>query len=372
MALDSTKNYPGLPLNEEGNGINTGLRSFKQEIFSIGANSSAGKTIPWKNPSEGGRAYTVYGNCNFSIYSAAPCNGNCPFCVEKLRPLSRGCTLDKQKKGTDDESYFRALERALKLVKPLDPSVSITGGEPSLDPRLPRIIALLKHHDSRKRTITTNGSGLLRNKHLESLIAGGFSHLNLSRAHFNEEMNQAFMRLEPFMTNKDLYSVISMVRGTNLRPRLSCVLLKNGIHGLDGIIDYLEWAASIGVDNVVFRQLMNFNRQTYLQDPVVDYSERNRVDIAEILGKICTGSGDCLPRFGFTKQVLGYYYYVEVYKYKSKVGRMIDVIFEEANLAFIDRDKGKQRDVPVIHEFVFHPGGTLCSTWQPWDGILVP
>ncbi|MFX0099581.1 MAG: radical SAM protein [Candidatus Hodarchaeota archaeon] len=371
MALDSTEKCSGLPLGEERIKLNRELRKFKQSAFSIDKNSSARSSTPWKNPLEGGKTYSVYGNCNLSIYSGASCNGNCPFCVEKLRPLSRGCLLEDQKENIDDTSYFRALDAALRAVKPLNPSVSITGGEPSLDPRLPRMISLLKHHGFRKRTMTTNGSGLVKNHFLESLISGGFSHLNLSRAHHDDELNQEFMQLDPFIPNKDLYQIIARLRDTRLRPRLSCVLLNEGINDLNGIIDYLEWAASIGVDNVVFRQLMDFDRSTYRSDPIVDYTMKNQVLISKILKQIFDDSGDCIPRFDFTKQVVGYYYYVEVYQYQSRIEKKIDVVFEEANLTFIEIDKKRNEEVSRVHELIFHPTGTLCSTWQPWDGILM-
>ena len=35
----------------------------------------------------------VYNNVNLSIYSGQTCNARCPFCVEELRPLSKGLEL---------------------------------------------------------------------------------------------------------------------------------------------------------------------------------------------------------------------------------------------------------------------------------------
>lgn len=48
----------------------------------------------------------------------------------------------------------------------------------------------------------------------------------------------------------------------------------------------------------------------------------------------------------------------------------MDVVFEAADLVQLERVKRAQPG--VVHELVFHPSATLCSTWQPWDGVLGP
>ncbi|MHA1733582.1 MAG: radical SAM protein [Promethearchaeota archaeon] len=347
------------------------LREEKQALFSMEGTSSAGFSLPWVNPSDG-REYEVYGNPNLSIYSAAECNAACPFCVEKLRPLSRGGRLEEQREVASDRHYFERMENAFRILRPLDPTLSITGGEPSIDPRLPRIVELVKHFKFRKRTFTTNGSGLLPNGLVPLLVEGGFSHLNLSRAHHDGNRNQEIMKVRDAFTNADLSRVVELTRGTGLRPRLSCVLQRGAVDDLESVLEYLEWASSIGVDNVVFRQIMSYDRGTYLPDPVVSFCEGHLVEVAPILQEIHGDLGERHPSFEFTKQVVGYYYYVEVYSYESKAGRRLDVVFEEADLSWIERRKREdgKRPRPRVYEFVFHPNGRLCSTWQPWDGAL--
>ena len=142
------------------------------------------------------------------------------------------------------------------------------------------------------------------------------------------------------------------------RIRLSCVLLKEGIHTLSDILEYLEFARSLGIDNVVFRQLMHINQKTTYYDDVVHYCEKQRVLLDPIQKEISNNH-----LFSFQKQVIGYYYYVEVWKYKE-----IDVVFEGANLSQLETTK---KSMPIIiQELVFHPNAILASTWQPWDGIL--
>ncbi|HME50835.1 MAG TPA: radical SAM protein [Candidatus Lokiarchaeia archaeon] len=345
------------------------LRRWKQAAFSIKGSSTAKHTVLWRDPVNAARFREVYGNFNFSIYSAATCNGNCPFCVEKVRPASRGLSLVEVKKCIDDKSYFTALEKALDFVRPLDPSVSITGGEPSIDPRLSSIIEMIIQRGFRKSTITTNGSGLLKNNFVPMLAAGNFKHLNISRAHFNEARNQAIMQLQAPFSNDDLQAVIQTTKGTALRPRLSCVLLRGEIDNLDAITSYLEWAADMGVDNVVFRQLMKFD-PARCTDPVITFSDQNRILLDPMLHQIYQAPENHHPSFEFTKQVVGYYYYIEIYRYMSTRSKSIDVVFENADLAFIDKDRTRRQNRPVIHEMIFHPNGSLNSAWLPGEGIL--
>src|SRR5690349_5271483 len=106
-------------------------RRRKSAAFDLAGNSTGGGTI---EIDFGGMRLPVYTNANLSIYSGQRCNARCPFCVEELRPAARGGELDLQKTvEPDDARYFGALEKALDVLKPLNPSVSITGGEPSKD-----------------------------------------------------------------------------------------------------------------------------------------------------------------------------------------------------------------------------------------------
>ena len=117
--------------------------------------------------------------------------------------------------------------------------------------------------------------------------------------------------------------------------------------------------------------LMHYAADTVQPNYVTRYSDGWRAPMAPILEAIRpsepTATGH--PRFTFVRQVLGYYYAVEVYRYDGPRGPM-NVCIEGADLADIERDR-RRRDDPVIHELVFHPDASLCSTWQPWDGRIL-
>lgn len=335
-------------------------RRRKSAAFDLEGNSTARRVVEfglW------GRPVRVYANANLSVYSARACNARCPFCVEELRPASRGTELARQKTvERDDARYFERLARSLEALRPLDPSVSVTGGEPSLDPRLPAILRLLADHGARKRTMTTNGSGLLDVRGgrpvIDWVTACGVRHLNVSRAHPDQEANARLMRLADGLSVDQLREVAGAARAGGTRVRLSCVLVRGAIDDFGGVLRYLDFAAGLGIDNVIFRQLMKTDPATAAPNFVVHFSDARRVPLEPILDQV---SGD--GRFEFRRQVVGYYYYVEVWRYGG-----MDVVFEEADLARLEAEKRARPD--VIHELVFHPNGRLCSTWQPWDGAL--
>ena len=336
------------------------LRQRKSAGFDLLHNSTARRTVELDLF---GRRVAVYANANLSIYSAQACNARCPFCVEELRPLSRGRGLAEQKVvESDDERYFGRLRAVLDALTPLSPTVSITGGEASKDPRLPRLLRDLSTREARKLTLTTNGSGLLdvrEGRPLVEWIADScLRHLNVSRAHPDHELNLQLMGYREGLSLVDTERVLRRLAATGrVRPRLSCVLLRRGVADLDGVLGYLRFAESLGVDNVIFRQLMKSDPETHAPGPVVRFSDAERVPLQPILEALGERAD-----FSFVQQIVGYYYYVEVWRWRG-----IDVVFEEADLAQLERTK---RHDDVVHELVFHPNAELASTWQPWDGLL--
>lgn len=343
--------------------INYQWRYRRQELFDI----TKKQLIPFKIKD---KDYLVYGNVNLSIFLTQHCNAHCNFCVAQLRYFHEGVDYIKPA-ITDEKEYFSRLVEVISTIRPLNPSVSLTGGEPSISPLLPETLNILARHNVRKRTMTTNGSGLLRvlgegrKTVLDRLVDYKLAHLNISRAHYDENINQEIMKIDGGFPNKDLEYIIRRARKKGIRPRLSCVLLKDYIDNFDEIIRYLDWAQSIGCDNVVFRQLMDFDRSTVKDGPIPRYCSEKNVELIPLLEVI-----DRDPRFAFENQVLGYYYYVEVWRYRG-----IDVVLEKADLKLIEPEKAKSLKqtggIPVIYELIFHPNGNLCGSWREWKEIIM-
>ncbi len=337
-------------------------RRKKSAAFELAKNSTSRSIVPidfW------GQSRSVYTNANLSIYSAQACNARCPFCVEELRPSSRGIELAQQKRLEEsDEIYFSKLKEVLRTLKALNPSISLTGGEISKDPRLPKLLRTLQDFNTRKRTITTNASGLLDMREgklvIEWIALTGTAHLNISLAHYDLEKSRSLMRYREGPSYADLKKIITIAQNGGVSVRFSCVLLKNEIDDVESIKKYIEFAKDLGVNNIIFRQLMKTDPASHLLNFVVRYSDQRRVQLEGLLQELHRHS-----EFELRNQIMGYYYYVEVWRYKN-----VDVVFEEADLAQLERTKAEKTG--IIHELVFHPNAQLNSTWQAWDGALGP
>jgi molybdenum cofactor biosynthesis enzyme MoaA len=312
--------------------------------------------------------WNIYNNVNMSIHVTDKCNADCGFCIAHLRYLNDGLVYLKPEIENEDK-YYQRLDEILNLTKKINPSVSITGGEPTVSKKLPTILKILAGHNVRKRTITTNGTGLFLNigsgkTVLDALSDYKLEHLNVSRAHFNNKLNADIMVMkEHLMPEGKLEEIIQEAKLRGIKTRLSCALLKNGISSIDDIMRYTEWGLKIGVDNVIFRQLMKFDDKKVKPGRIPNYCKEEEIDLMPIWEFF-----DSRNDFELYHQVLGYYYYVEVRKYKG-----INVVSETADLRIINsqlkyfKDKFKK---PTAFEMVFHPNGNLCAGWNENEQIM--
>lgn len=333
------------------------LREKRQELFNV-------EDYALVDFNYEGLAKKVYSNTNLSIFVDDYCNANCKFCVAQLRFENRGQAF-KKAKIQNDEEYFTRLEAVLKYLQPISPSISLTGGEPTQSHRLPRILALINKYNYRKRTFTTNGSGLLDEmdgkKVIQHLVDNNFQHLNISKAHYDDDRNRELMRYDKgYCSNEDLETIVAFAQANHLRPRMSCLLLQEGIATLAQMITYMQFYQKLGLDNVIFRELMDYSEQRMINREKVDFCVANKVYLNDIWAQV-----DQDPRFTPIRNLLGYYYYVEVYKFEST-----DMCSEGANLVKLYDEKEKHPD--IVYEMVFHPNGNLNGSWVDNEDILLP
>lgn len=332
------------------------IREKRQECFNL-------EDYKFNDFSFDGKVKQVYSNVNLSIFTDDYCNANCKFCVAQLRYENKGL-MYKKGRIVSDEEYFKRLEYVLEYLRPLNPSVSITGGEPTKSHRLIPILELIEKYGYRKRTLTTNGSGLfdvVNNKTiLQHITDNHFQHLNISKAHFDEMINKNIMQYENgYCSNEDIAKIATFARANNLRPRMSCLLLQDGISTIEDMINYLNFYQSLGIDNVIFRETMDYDESKMLNVPKMEYLKANKVKLNDIWRQI-----DNDKRFTPIRQLLGYYYYVEVYKYQN-----IDMVSESANLVKLYQQKDAAKD--TVFEMVFHPNGNLNGGWEDKEDILL-
>lgn len=306
----------------------------------------------------------VYKNFNLSIFVDDKCNADCRFCVAQLRYEHRGLLYSKEHIINDDD-YMGTLRSVLEKVRPLNPSISITGGEPTISKRLVPIIKLVAELGFRKRTITTNGSGLFRivegKSILQHLIDCEFDHLNISRVSVDEELNHTIMRYEKnteYCSNEMIKKIADYIIGSKLKIRMSCLLLKESVCTVEGIKEYVDFYHSYGIDNFIFRQLMDYDHLAVNQEKI-NYCDKNKVDLNDIWKEM-----EGFPEIEPYLNLVGYYYYVEIYKYHG-----CTIASESANLEqqYVEKNENKN----IIYEMVFHTNGALAGSWVPTEDILI-
>ena len=184
--------------------------------------------------------------------------------------------------------------------------------------------------------------------------------MNISKAHYDENINKQIMQYDKgYCSNEDIKKIVIWSKTHNLRPRMSCLLLKEGIHDIDGIIKYLDFYKSIGLDNIIFRETMDFDQNKMSNVAKMNYLNENKIRLNDIWKEI-----DNDKRFTPIRQLLGYYYYVEVYKYQN-----VDMVSESANLVKLYEQKEKAQD--TVFEMIFHPNGNLNGSWDDKEDILL-
>lgn len=339
--------------------FNKNLRNKRQELFDI---HNRFELIPYEFD---GNKKQVYSNFNFSIFVDDYCNADCKFCVAQLRYENKS-QMYKKYMIKNDEEYFNRLKEVLIRVRPLNPSISITGGEPTKSKRLVGILNILKEFNFRKKCITTNGSGLLDivegKTILQHLIDCKFNHLNISRPHWDNDKVQDIMKFEcknNITSNEDLKYIIPYSLKNNLRPRLSCLLLREGVSNVKQMKEYMDFYKQYGIDNVIFRELMDYNEETNINIEKMEYCKNNKIKLNDIWSEL-----DKDNNFIPTLQNLGYYYYVEVRDYKG-----ITCVSESADLRVCDKEKENNPD--IVYEMIFHPNGKLNGSWVDTEDILM-
>lgn len=305
----------------------------------------------------------VYKNTNFSIFIDDYCNADCKFCVAQLRYQHKNALYQKEH-ITDVDKYLARLEEVLKIVRPLNPSVSITGGEPTLSPILTDVLKMVDSMGFRKRTITTNGSALLKTQDndtiLNNLIKYNWNHLNISRASYDDTLNRAIMKYnieKEYCTMDMMKEILSITNNSNLHHRISCLLLKESVNSVEEIKKYVDFYSQLGANNFIFRELMDYDK-TAINTEKMTYCDANKIKLYDIWHQFKD-----YPEFIPYLNILGYYYYVEIYKYLG-----MTVASESADLNIQNREKANNPN--VVYEMVFHNNGNLCGSWIDKEEIL--
>ncbi|MBI3293194.1 MAG: hypothetical protein HYZ71_00525 [Deltaproteobacteria bacterium] len=200
---------------------------------------------------------------------------------------------------------------------------------------------------------------------LDHLLEANLNHINMSVAHFDRETNAAVMRMKPH-DHDSLERAIEQAVKRGVRPRFSLVLLKEGIHDLKGLKDYLDWARNLGVDDIWIRELSAYDPTTTVFDHTAEYIDRERVKIDSILNEI-----DQDPDFRLVLQKSTTNSYRESYRFRE-----VDIGFTDYRvippLVSLSGQPAPGNSSDKVKVFVLHPNGSLNAAWQEWERIIIP
>jgi len=219
---------------------------------------------------------------------AHACQARCWFCFSSasLSAAQRPQALDLQ-----------ALETVCAFAKSrgAERFVLTGGGEPGLLAwdDLVRTLETARKHFA-KVVMISNGLFLSRHaepsRALAALEAAGLTTLCLSRHAPDDARNRQIMGVD-----LGTEAVLAELGHTGLQPRLVCVLQKMGVHDLESISDYLDYAARHRVSQVCFKELYIASTHESLYGHASTYraSEHGQVPLKVVL--------EALPLLGFRK-----------------------------------------------------------------------
>lgn len=200
------------------------------------------------------KKFQLYTPCNLILFVTERCQNDCYFCINKRTNADLGV------REMTDEAYINGLVRLFEEIDPDDFEVTITGGEPTLDAyRFVQTMRLCKKYGLRCRTVSTTGINLLslyEGKPLcQHMLENGFvNNINISRMHYDEEMNQEVFRGQN-LSNEEIQKLALFYRLNDAEMRVSCNLMEGYIDNFDKVMDYIGFYTGVGVETVIFREL---------------------------------------------------------------------------------------------------------------------
>ncbi len=291
-----------------------------------------------------GQMYDIYSNVGLTIYVTNACNSDCSFCMNKYENNFL-CSEEIM----DDEKYLKRLDYILQYLKPLNPSIMITGGEPTKSKRLPEIMKLIHKYGYKIRSFSTNGTGLLDivdgKSILEHMHENGFlNNINISRHAISPEDNYRIMKTKGDLTEKQISEIAEFCNAHNMRARMGCTLQKSFMSNLDQMLQYCQHYEQLGIDTVIFREPVPIDPE---KDGYWNYQEQF-VDISKICHAIEHRSA-----FLYAYTINGLYYNVKHFYYRDKLVKC----YLEKNTA----------NPEIIRDLIFYADGRLVNT--NWNDV---
>jgi molybdenum cofactor biosynthesis enzyme MoaA len=314
-----------------------------------------------------GKEVMVYPHINLQARVTMGCNSQCGFCIERF---------DKDRlPELETSAYADRLEESIQVLQEQEiyPSVTITGGEPCLDPkRLEAVFDVFRRRNVTKFNVNTNGILLVeRPDEYVGLFKDFLPYLNISMHHWDSKKAEEIMGGRRNIGFEDIAPIMEKLGGgqygNNPRTRLQCVLLEGYVDNIDSMQEYLDRAREVGVDNVSFRGLSELS--------CGNYGQLNMVSMSDVLDQLGASLKEGSAKgWDFVCQNIADWYCYEDWKYggDKTPGKWMDVHLNFSNMVNLrnfeldEKAKGKQ----YAREFVLFEDGTFSSGWNKDLGTL--
>lgn len=237
-----------------------------------------------------GTTYKMYRPCNLNIFITNACHNRCDFCINA-----------GNKEAISDDVYFDSLTKTLDELSGKGVEVTITGGEPTLDPhRFVKTLCECQKRGFKCRTVSTTGlllSAEYEEKPLcEHLIETDFTkNINISRMSTDEIENASVFK-SGNITNEDIKNFATFFNINGADMRVSCNLIPGYVDNMDKMLKFVDYYRSLDVQVVMFRELIGVKNSVKLDS-------------------IFVPDGN----FIYIETLSGVYYDVDVYKYKDTI-----------------------------------------------------
>lgn len=294
--------------------------------------------------------------------NAVKCNAHCTFCSEDL-VRKDGHIPTAKKLILEYDDYFNGLKEVLRSCQGLKIGLSLSGLEATAEPEwLLRLLALMKEMEPEfsfdEKVMYTNGSGFVTHPEIiEALQETDFDRFELSRCHYDATINQEIMRFnrnQPVWKN-EVYEQLFQHSYLSKKIKNSCILTRKGVNSIAEAERYLDWASSLGVTTVVFREMSRLD-DSYIPNHTFSWIQENRVEIEGIMQAIAPLYSSLRKEWSYRCSTVGYYYYNEHFLWKNKV----EVIMETSSYPALM----KANSSGVAQKLIYHSNGNLTADWD--------
>ena len=211
----------------------------------------------------------------------------------------------------------------------------------------------------------TNASGFSHTESghamIEKVSAFGLDWLEISRHHFDEQINQKIMRFRPDLTISQNTTFSSVVRSLkeSVEVKLVCIIQEGGVDSVASLVDYIDWARSIGMRKVIFREFSILDT-SYKNNKTFSYIGSSRVSVIELFSQLLKNK-EIAPKMQWKYLTKGYYFTNVIGCYDD-----MELIFEVSDYS----EMHKKHDSESVYKLVFHANGNLCADWNPSKHVL--